>query len=65
MYQFVADIHISAGNFKAALAAIKRADAALAAEGERANRSTTQALLAEISEAPGRPRSSGRRRGPF
>ncbi|HEY2438560.1 MAG TPA: adenylate/guanylate cyclase domain-containing protein [Solirubrobacteraceae bacterium] len=51
MYQFVADIHIGAGNFKAALAAIQRADTPLAAEGERANRSTTQALLAEISEA--------------
>jgi ATP/maltotriose-dependent transcriptional regulator MalT len=53
MYQFVADLHMGAGNLDAALAAIRRADAPLEAEGERANRSTTQALLAEISEAIG------------
>jgi tetratricopeptide (TPR) repeat protein len=53
MYQFVADIHLSAGNLPAALEAIRRGDAPLEAEGERANRSTTQALLAEISEALG------------
>ncbi len=53
MYQFVADLHMAAGNLEAALTAVRRADAPMAAEGERANRSTTQALLAEISEALG------------
>ncbi len=53
MHQLVAEIHLAAGNPGAALAEIRRADAALAAEGERANRSTTQAMLAEISEALG------------
>ena len=53
MYQLVADIQLTAGNAEAALAAIRRADAPLAAEGERANRSTVQAMLAEISQALG------------
>ena len=53
MYQLVADIQLTAGNAETALTAIRRADAPLAAEGERANRSTVQAMLAEISQALG------------
>ncbi|HEX3831203.1 MAG TPA: adenylate/guanylate cyclase domain-containing protein [Solirubrobacteraceae bacterium] len=53
MYQSIADFQLDVGNLEAALAAIRRADAALEAAGERANRSTTQAILADISEAMG------------
>ena len=53
MYQLLADIQFRAGHPQSALASIKRADAERAAEGERANRSTTQAHLAEITAALG------------
>lgn len=53
MHQLVAGLQLVAGNPEAALTAIRRADAPLAAEGERARRSTTQAMLAEICEALG------------
>jgi class 3 adenylate cyclase/tetratricopeptide (TPR) repeat protein len=53
MYQVLADIQFRAGDLRSALESVKRADAERAAEGERANRSTTQAHLAEISAALG------------
>jgi ATP/maltotriose-dependent transcriptional regulator MalT len=52
-YQFVSEIQLAAGDYEAAREATLRSDAPLAAEGERANRSTTQAMLAEVSELLG------------
>jgi hypothetical protein len=49
----VADIHVKAGDFAAALEALERLDASLAERGEHAHRLTIQAKLADVRQRLG------------
>ncbi len=53
LYQVLAEVELTAGDLTAALAALKRVDAALAKQNEHSHRSTVQADLAEVSERLG------------
>ncbi len=54
-YMRVAELELAAGDLPAALQALEQGDAALAAQGERAYRSTIQAYLALVHERIGEP----------